>query len=197
MSATHVTPGLGGSAMLFAVLLVATAATAQAPATPAAPARQSTATAAAQLRPGSVPLAATEESRREARALGELLQYPARARNAVAQIRDRMVAATAQRMGKPQAEAARVVDEVLMPDFAATEAKILGILVENLAAGFTATDLVQIRNFFSGPLGQRWIQSIAAVERDDVRQIQILAQDSFQQAIARHTDELRARGVNF
>lgn len=197
MTATRVTRGLGGSAALVAALLAAAAAAAQTPAPPAASARPSSAAAMAQLRPSPVPLAATEESRREARALGELLQYPARAHNAVAQIRDRMVQATAQRMGKPPAEAASVVDEVLMPDFGDSEAKILDILVENLAAGFTAADLAQIRTFFAGPLGQRWVQTIGAVERDDARQIQILAQDIFQQAVKRHNDELHARGVNF
>jgi uncharacterized protein len=189
----------GGLVPLLAVLFLAAAAAAQTPAapTPAAPARPSSAAAAAQLRPSSVPLAATADSRREARALGEMLQYPARAHNALVQLRERMVGAVAQRMGKPPSEAASIVDDILMPDFKDAEAKIAGILVENLAAGFTASDLVQIRTFFSSPVGQRWIQSIQAVERDDVRQIQILMQDAFQQAIARHRDELRARGVNF
>jgi hypothetical protein len=54
-----------------------------------------------------------------------------------------------------------------------------------------------MRTFFSSPLGQRWLQSMPAVERDDVRQIQLLGQQAFHDAIARHADALHAQGVNF
>jgi hypothetical protein len=84
-----------------------------------------------------------------------------------------------------------------MPDFKDVDSKIVALMVENLAAAFSAADLAQMRTFFSSPLGQRWLQSMPAVERDDVRQIQLLGQQAFHDAIARHADALHAQGVNF
>lgn len=181
---------------LAAGLLLSLGAAAQTPARPA-DAGANAAAAAAQLHPASVPLAATEDSRREARALGNLLLFPARARNTVAQMRAQAVQATAQRTGKPLPEAAQIVDEIIMPDFKDVETKVEALLVENLAAAFTASDLAQMRTFFASPVGQRWMQSMPVVERDDVRQIQLLGQETFHAAITRHADTLHARGVNF
>jgi len=175
-------------------LLVSLSAAAQ---TPAKPPPESAAAAAAQLRPGSVPLAATEDSRREARALGNLLQFPARARNTVAQMREQAVQAIAQRSGKPMPEAAKIVDEIIMPDFGAVEGKILALLIEDLAAAFSAGDLVQMRNFFTSPVGQRWLQFMPGVERDNIRQIQLLGQQAFRDAITSHAEALHAQGVAF
>jgi hypothetical protein len=181
---------------LAAGLLLSLGAAAQSPAKSSA-GNAGSAAAAAQLRPASVPLAATDDSRREARALGDLLLFPDRARNTVAQLRAQAVQATAQRSGKSLDEAARIVDEIIMPDFRDVEARIAALLVENLAAGFTASDLAQMRTFFASPVGQRWIQSMPAVERDDRRQIQLLGQQVFRDAITRHADALQAHGVNF
>ena len=179
-------------------LLFSLGAAAQTPATtPAKPPAEGAAAAASQLRPGAVPLVATDDSRREARALGNLLQFPARARNTVAQMREQAVQAAAQRSGKPLPEAARIVDEIIMPDFKDVEGKIMTLLVEDLAAAFSAGDLVQMRNFFNSPVGQRWLQFMPGVERDNLRQIQLLGQQTFPDAINRHAEALHAQGVNF
>lgn len=153
--------------------------------------------AAAQPLPGTVPVAATEESRREAHALGDMLQYPARAQTIVAQMRLSAVRAAAQASGKPPEEAARIVDEIVMPDFKDVQAQVEALLVENLATAFTAADLRQLRNFFNSPLGQRWIKTIPSFERDNLRQIQLLGQKTFNDSIGKHADELRTRGIVF
>jgi len=162
-----------------------------------APAKMPQGAAAAQLRPGSVPLAATEDSRREARALADLLQFSERAQNTVAQIRSEAVRGAVQRSGKPLPEAAQIVDEIVMPDFKDFQGRIEALLVENLAAAFTATELIQIRTFFSSPAGRRWLRTIPVVEHDNERQIQTLGQQVFRDSIERHADELHARGVKF
>ena len=116
-------------------LLLSLGAAAQTPAKPAKPVDP----AAAQLRPASVPLAATDDSRREARALGDLLLFPDRARVTVA----------------------------------------------------------QMHTFFASPVDQRWIQSMPSVERDSQRQIQVLGQDVFRDAVSRPAAALHEHGVNF
>ncbi len=176
---------------LLAVLLLPVGALAQ------APAKMPQGAAAAQLRPGSVPLAATEDSRREARTLADLLQFPTRAQTTVAQIRGEAVRLATQRSGKPLPEVMQAVDEVVMPDLKDLQGRIEGLLVENLAAAFTATELIQIRTFFSSPAGRRWLRTIPVVERDNERQIQTLGRQAFRESIERHADELHARGVNF
>jgi len=181
---------------LAAGLLLSLGAAAQTPAKPSA-AGAPTAAAGSQMRPGSVPLAATDDSRREARALGDLLLFPDRARNTVAQMRAQAVQATVQRSGKSVPEATQIVDELIMPDFKDVEAKVAALLVENLAAGFTASDLAQMRVFFTSPIGRRWLQFMPIVERDNLRQIQLLGQQAFHEAVTQHADALHARGVNF
>lgn len=170
---------------LAAALLLSLGAAAQSPPKPPSAA------------PAAAPLAATDASRREARELGVLLRFSGGVANTMAQMHAQMVQAIAQRSGKPLPEASAIVDEVLMPDFKGVPAKVEAVLVENLAANFTAADLAQMRVFFASPVGQRWIQTMPSVESDNRRQIQLLGQETFRDAIQHNVDALRARGVNF
>ena len=181
---------------VLALLLLPLGTAAQTP--PAAsPPPKSVGSAAAQLRPSTVPLMATDSSRREARALGELLQVSLRAQNTIVLMRAEAVREIMRRTGKPAAESSTIVDEVMMPDFRALQGKIEALLIENLAAGFSSGELQQLRIFFTSPVGQRWLRSLPVIEQDNKRQIDLLGQQAFRDSLQRHADELHARGVNF
>ncbi|CAH2604796.1 conserved exported protein of unknown function [Rhodovastum atsumiense] len=170
------------SFLLMLALLLPVAAAAQAPAAP--PAAGST-----------IPV--TAEGLREARALGELLSIPAQAQNFVGQIRNAVVNAAIRASGKSAEDAARIVDEIILPDFRAKLPEVEAMLVENLAAHYTVDDLRGMREFFSTPLGQRWLRGMPAVGRDETQRLQQLAQKLIRESTARHADALRARGVKF
>ena len=140
---------------------------------------------------------ATAESRQEAKALAAVLQLSNRAQLMLAQLRFDAVRATVQASGKTPEESARIVDEVLVPDFKARQGEIEALLIENLAAGFSADDLKQLRLFFLTPLGERWLHTMPLVERDNLVQYQALAQKIFHDAADKHAAELRARGLKF
>ena len=144
---------------------------------------------------GGAPVAATEESRREAHALADLLKFQARAEATVAQMRLSAVRSVAQSSGKSAEEAGRIVDELIMPDFKELQPQVEALLTENLAAAFTAGELRQLRNFFTSPIGQRFLQLMPGVDRDGQRQILLLGQKTFHAAVEAHAEALRARGV--
>lgn len=166
-----------------ACLLLPLAAAAQAPAGPD---------------PGApAPVGATDDSRREAKALGDLLQLANRAQATLAQMRMEVIRLTMKAGDKSPEDAAKIVDEVMMPDFRATEPALVALLYEGLAASFTAADLKSIREFFAAPLGQRWLHTMPALERQNLHQIQALLQKTFHELVEKHADELRARGLKF
>src|SRR5690348_3096112 len=70
------------------------------------------------------PGAASQQSRAEAKALGDLLHFSERAKATVAQMRDGAVRAAVNSGAQSEEEAAKIVDELLLPDFTAQQSAI-------------------------------------------------------------------------
>ena len=140
---------------------------------------------------------ATDASRREAQSMADLLSIPLQTRNIVQAMRNQLIQATIQASGKPVDEAAKIVDEVLMPDFNAAVPQLSEALLEPWAVNFTAADLKTLHDFFNTPVGQKWLRSVPTVNQQAAQASQAWFQRNFQEAVRKHSDDLHARGLKF
>ncbi len=138
-----------------------------------------------------------EENRREARALAEMLDIPRQAEALMARMRTEIIEATMRTAELPQAKAAAIVDEILMPNFRARGAELLTEMVEPYALNFTISDLKALRAFFVTPLGQKLLRTQPVARAQGEQSGLAWGQRVFQDSVDRHADELRARGLKF
>jgi hypothetical protein len=188
------------SYLAIASLMAATAAgpaMAQAPAAPAPAAPAAGASAAGTPAPAAPLPQPTEASLKEARAMAEMLSIPAQTRGLLQAMRNQLIQATIQASGKSVDEAAKIVDEVLMPDFNAALPELSANLIQPWAANFSAADLKGLHDFYSTPLGQRLLKTIPAVNQQSLQAGQLWGQKVFQETVKKHADELRTRGLKF
>ena len=186
--------GLTVTATVLAGLLSVGAAFAQTPpAKPAAPAKP----------PASAPAAAapaavkppSEEARNEARTLGDRLGFAGQTQNLLAQIRNQLALGFAQANQKPPQEMAKVVDEVLMPDFLGQSSEITNAIIEAWATAFSVDELKQLRAFYASPLGDKLLKSQPAINQQWGAIAGPWTQKILGQAVQAHAPELTARGI--
>jgi len=190
-------PTLAATTFL-AGLLAASAGFAQTPppATPAAP-------------PPPVP-AASPEAHREAAALTDMIGVNKQSQQLIAIMRNQMIQLVMRAGAKPPGgdptkpaelmkpeDAAKIVDEILMPEFAAQQADLSNQIVDVWANNFTIDDLKGLRAFYNTPLGQKLIQTLPAVTQQGMSAGQAWGQRIYQAAIQKHKDELIAKGLRF
>ena len=140
---------------------------------------------------------ALEENRREARALAEMLDIPRQTEALIARMRAEIIAATMRTAELPEAEAAAIVDDILMPNFRARGTELVAEMVEPYALNFTITDLKALRAFFITPLGQKLLRTQPIARAQGEQAGLAWGQRVFQDSVDRHADELRARGLKF
>jgi hypothetical protein len=148
---------------------------------------------------GTRPSASTgvDENRREVRQLAEMLDIPAQAEALLVRMRTEMIRATIAASTLAEDEAARIVDDILMPNFTARSAELTAEMMEPYAVNLTISDLKALRAFFVSSLGQRWlrVQKLARAQGEEAGLA--WGQRVFQDSVDRHVDELRARGLKF
>lgn len=182
-------------------ILAAFAASALLSATPAAaqpkPSTPSASTGSTLAPPALTTPVATDASRKEAHAMADLLNIPQQTRNIVQAMRNQMIQATVQASNKPLDQAAKIVDEVLMPDFNAAVPQLTEALLEPWAVNFSAADLKGLHEFYATPLGQRLLKTVPIVSQESLAAGQGWGQRTFQETVKKHIDDLHARGLKF
>jgi hypothetical protein len=163
---------------LVAALTVAAPALAQAPATPA-PA-----------------ITITDEGRAAARDLMRASGADAMSDQILSQVNRQLVAVLAQASNKSPQEVLAVVDEVLMPEFRRRQPEMIDKMAEAWASALTPAELRELAAFYASPIGKRMV----AVTPQVMNQLMILGmhwgQQVAQDAIAKHSEALRARGLS-
>jgi hypothetical protein len=139
----------------------------------------------------------SEASLKEARSMAEMLNIPVQTRGLLQAMRNQLIQATIQASGESVDAAAKVVDEVLMPDFNAALPDLTASLILPWAANFSAADLKGLHDFYSTPLGQRLLKTIPAVNQQSLQAGQLWGQKTFQEAVKKHAEELHTRGLKF
>jgi hypothetical protein len=174
---------------LTALLLFGATAHAQTP--PAAAPAQAPAAAA----PSLPPLTATPESRALAAQLTEMIGVNRTSQQLIAVMRAQIVQMVIRNSGKSPEESAKIVDEVMMPDFTSQEKELTNAIVEVWASNFTVEDLKGLIDFYSTPLGKRLITTLPAVTQQGMQAGQAWGRQIYQASIQKHKEELVARGL--
>jgi hypothetical protein len=119
------------------------------------------------------------------------------AQQLVAIMRGQMVQ-TVMRSGNKSAEdAAKIVDEVMMPDFIAQMPELNTLIVDAWAANFSIDDLKGLRAFYATPLGQKLITTLPAVTQQGMAASQGWGQRIYQASIQKHKAQLEGLGLKF
>ncbi|WP_458096375.1 DUF2059 domain-containing protein [Roseomonas sp. WA12] len=173
--------------LLAAALLAASPALAQAPATPAPATPAPTAPAPA------IPM--TEEGRAAARELLRASGATALGDQVMAQMNRQLALAIAQASGKPPQEVMAVVDEVLMPEFRRRQPEMTDAMAEAWATAMTPAELRELTAFYDSAIGKRMVAVTPQVMNNLMSLGMRWGQQVAQDAIAKHRDALRARGL--
>ena len=137
------------------------------------------------------------EAHKEAAALTEMIGVSRQAQQLISIMRGQMIQLVMRSGSKQQDEAQKIVDEILMPDFAAQQAALTDEIVDVWARNFTADDVKALRAFYATPLGQKLIATLPTVTQQGMTAGQVWGQKIYQASIAKHRLELEARGLKF
>lgn len=183
-------------------LLAASGAIAQSP--PAAPAQP-----AAPAIPPPVP-AASPEAHKEAAALVEMVGANKQAEQLLGIMRQQMIQVVMRAGAKPPAndpskppemmkpeDAAKIVDELMMPDFIAQRNDLNTQIIDVWANNFSLDDMKALRAFYNTPVGQKLIATLPAVTQQSMAAGQGWGQRVYQATITKNKDALIARGLRF
>jgi hypothetical protein len=187
---------------LAAGLAVALSSGAFAQTPPAAP-------AAPPAPPPPVP-AASPEAHKEAAALTAMIGVDKQSQQLMGIMRNQMIQLVMRAGAKPPAgdptkpaelmkgeDAAKIVDELMMPDFVAQQNDLTNQIVDVWANNFSIDDIKGLRAFYSTPLGQKLIATLPAVTQQGMSAGQAWGQRVYQMSIQKNKDALIARGLRF
>ncbi len=162
---------------------------------------QSFVPAAAQPAPGAPPAPSMSPevtaALKQAHAMADMLSINAQVKALLNAMRNQMVQATIQASGKSVEDAAKIVDELLMPDFNASIPDLTEAMLQPWANNFTASDLKTLQEFYSTPVGAKLLKTAPLVGQQVQQATQAWSQNTFRQAVQKHGQQLRDRGLKF
>ena len=193
---------------LAAGLLAATGAMAQTAPAPAAPAPAAPAPVAPAV-PAPVP-AASPEAHKEALTLTEMIGVNHQTDQLLGIMRNQMIQLVMRAgakapegdptkppvMLKPE-DAAKIVDQLLMPDFVAQKGDLTNEIIDVWANNFTMDDMKGLISFYSTPLGKKLIATLPAVTQQGMAAGQAWGQRVYKTTIEKNKDKLIAAGLRF
>ena len=150
--------------------------------------------AAAQ--PGGPAAAAqpVDEVHREATSLYEATGGAALAGKVLDMIRGQFSTMLAQD-GRTAGDGARIFDEVLMPEFKARLPELRPAMIEIWAENFTVDELRGLHAFYETPLGRKVLEKQPVLAQQSVAVGAAWGKSVAQDALSRHADDLRKRGI--
>ena len=139
---------------------------------------------------------ATDETRAAARELQQASGAEASAKQVLSLMRGLMVQNLQRSSGKPAADVQKIVDDLLLPEMKARVGELSAMLTEVYASNYTADEMRQLTAFYRTPLGQRLIKVGPAVVQQSIVAGQAWGRQVAQDALRKHAEELRSRGIN-
>ncbi|UPG72030.1 DUF2059 domain-containing protein [Roseomonas gilardii subsp. gilardii] len=96
----------------------------------------------------------------------------------------------------PAGEIRKVMDEVLLPEFRARLPELTGAFAAIYAQNFSAAELRELVAFYGTPLGQKSLRLMPQIMQQGVALGQSWGRKVAEEAIAKHRQELRRRGLD-
>jgi uncharacterized protein len=183
-------------AVLLAAAVLPVAAVAQDAAAPVPPVQQGAAPEPTPAgRPTSSAGAPSEAARLEAQALGKLLGFGDQTASLLATVRLEIIQQLASSNNRRLDDTARIIDDVIMPDFRAELAKLDAALVDVWASNFTIAELKDMQNFYHTPTGQKLLRTTPTLNQQSIAATKVWAEPLFLESARKHADELARRGL--
>ena len=131
----------------------------------------------------------------EARMLADLTASKTAMAQVMALMRERLITILIA-AGAPSAEeAGRIVDTLLMPEFRAALPALRQNVAEIWAGALSAGDLHAVVTFYQTVPGQHLLAALPAITGKTVQAGLIWGQKIAREAVEKHADELRKRGI--
>lgn len=137
----------------------------------------------------------TPETRAAARTLMEAMGGTKQAVASLDGVRNQLVAVIARQSGKPAAEVQTVLDEVLLPELRSRVPELQEAMAELWAGQLTVAELDGLTEFYRGPLGQRLVEVSPVIGAQTALLGMSWGQRVAAEAIAKHQQTLRERGL--
>ena len=141
--------------------------------------------------------AASPEAREAARALVEAMGGGQQFAATLHHMRGPLIGSIQQQSPKvAPAEVARIVDEILVPEFQARSGEVAEATAAIWASRLTVGEMRELAAFYATPLGRKLLAVTPEMSAEVLRTGQAWAARVIGEAIAKHREALRARGLN-
>ncbi len=141
------------------------------------------------------PAAPSEAAREQARALGKLLGFGDQSATLLATVRLEMIQQLASSNNRRIDDTARIIDNIIMPDFRAELGKLDAALIDVWASNFTIGELKDMQDFYRTPTGQKLLRTTPALNQQSMAATKAWAEPLFRESAKKHADELARRGL--
>jgi len=95
-----------------------------------------------------------------------------------------------------EADIAAVLDEAILPEFKAQSGDFVELAAAIWAQNFTVEEIGQLKAFYDTPIGQKSLALTPQITQQSIAVAQGWAGRVAQEAVAKHRDALRAKGIN-
>ena len=102
-----------------------------------------------------------------------------------------------QSRGKTETEAVSIVDDVFLPEFKARVGELLDAMAEVYAAHFTVEEMRELQAWQRTPVGLKALGVAPRIATESLAASRAWSERVASEALAKHADELRRRGVGF
>lgn len=143
----------------------------------------------------SRPAGADEAAMREATALADLTASEATMAPVLALMRERLITILTAAGAPSVDEAGKIVDTLLMPEFRAGLPDLKHQIAMIWAGALSAADLRAVTAFYQTPAGQHLLAATPAITGKSIQAGMIWGQKIARDAVQKHADELRKRGI--
>ncbi|MGC8524714.1 MAG: DUF2059 domain-containing protein [Acidibrevibacterium sp.] len=143
----------------------------------------------------SRPAGADEAAMREATALADLTASEATMAPVLALMRERLITILTAAGAPSVDEAGKIVDTLLMPEFRAGLPDLKHQIAMIWAGALSAADLRAVTAFYQTPAGQHLLAATPAITGKSIQAGMIWGQKIAREAVQKHADELRKRGI--
>ncbi len=145
------------------------------------------------------PLAAqaqpTPDALNAARELTQTIGASSPSAQILEQLRSQLIASIEKNTRKPEDEAAKIADELLMPDLNSHAGELDDTILTIYATSYSVEDLRGLRQFYMTPLGQRVLKAGPLIGEQSFAAGRAWGSKAAREAIGNHADQLRERGV--
>ncbi len=141
------------------------------------------------------PAGADEAAMREATALADLTASEATMAPVLALMRERLITILTAAGAPSVDEAGKIVDTLLMPEFRAGLPDLKHQIAMIWAGALSAADLRAVTAFYQTPAGQHLLAATPAITGKSIQAGMIWGQKIARDAVQKHADELRKRGI--